>query len=72
MSESLDEFDQSIVVVAVDHDLLVESFQLLLGWQLAVNYEERSLEECGLLSKLLNGITTIFKHALISIDERNA
>jgi two-component sensor histidine kinase len=45
VAEALNKFQQAIMIVAIIHDLLVESLHLLSRWQLAINYEERSLQE---------------------------
>lgn len=69
MTESLDEFQQAIMEVAIAHDLFVECFHLFLIGQLTINDKEGSLKEVGLLGKLLDRVATVLEDTFLSIDE---
>ena len=71
VTEGLDEWLETIVVGGVLHDLLGEASSLLGGGELTIDEKESGLKEIRLLSELLNGITTVLKDALLSVDEGN-
>lgn len=71
VTESLDEWLETIVVGGVLHDLLGEASSLLGGGELTVDEKESGLKEVRLLSELLNGITAVLEDSLLTVDEGN-
>ena len=71
VSERLDEGLKTIVVSRVLHDLLGESAELAFSRQFTVDEQERSLKEASLFSELLNGIASVLKDTLVTVDVRD-
>lgn len=72
VAESLNEWFKTIVIGRVLHHFLGKALELFGGGELAVDEEEGGLEEVRLLSELLDGVTTVLKDTLLSVDERDA
>ena len=70
MPEGLNELHETVVIVAVDHDLLGEGLELLFCGQLAVDNKESCLQEGRFLCQLLNRIASVFQNTLLAINER--
>ena len=72
VTESLDERFETVMISGVLHDLLGERTKLLVSGELTVDEKEGSLEEGGGVSELLNGVTTVLKDTLLTVNPGNA
>ena len=71
VAECRDEVLEAIMICGVLHDLLGEAAKLLCCRQLTVDQEECGLKEVGAISELLDGVATVLKDALLTVDERD-
>ena len=71
VTESLDERLETVMVRGVLHDLLCEGSELFGGGELSVDEKEGSLKEVGVLSELLDGVSTVLKDSLLTVNEGN-
>ena len=72
VAESLDEGLEALVIRRVLHHLLGEARELLGCGELTIDKEESGLKEVGALRKLLNGVATVLKNTLLTVDEGDA
>jgi len=70
--EVLDEWVELWVVLVVAFDSLGEHFELPIAWQLAVDEQERDLEEVGVLCELLDRVAAVLEDSFLAVDERYA
>lgn len=71
VSEALHHIADLSVVECVGHHLLSEELRLILAGELTEDQEESNFKEGTLFSENFDGISSILKDSLLSINERD-
>ena len=72
MAEGLDERLETLVIVRVGHDFPLKDSELFFSGQLTVDDQVRALKERRFLGELLNGVASVLKNTLVTVNERDA
>jgi hypothetical protein len=72
VGKRIEEALQVLMEQGVVTDAVIELFKLTRRRELTINQQPGNLEECRVLSDIINGVATVAKNPLITVDKRDS